>query len=89
MTKKNEPYYAEIRITGFCNKRALVDALQDAVTAISDYRPPEGDIEVSLEKFDAQPKPKGTWSWDNHWVAIKIPKRLRKVIEHCFGSVKL
>jgi len=88
MTKKDKPYYAEIRITGFDNKRELVDALRDAVTTISLHRPTEteSDIEVEIEEFTGV---QDLEVFDGGWKHVKLPKRLRKVIDHCFGSVKL
>lgn len=72
MPKKTN-YYAAIRICGFDNKKALVDAVKDAVEQINHYCVyDERTIEVSLEKL---PGPLGL-----DWEPIKTPKKIRKVI---------
>lgn len=72
MTKKDKKlYYAEIRICGFDNKKALTDAVHDAVEQIDHYcvydnRVVEVDMERRKYFFD--------------WVPIKLPKKLRKLL---------
>ncbi len=85
MTNKNKLYYAEIRIIGFDDKRNLVEAIQDAVERVAHYSPPAGDIEIEIEEF----KESQVTLTGSGWLPVKLPKRLVKTIEKCFGSVKL
>ena len=72
MTEKGNKkcYYAEIRICGFDNKKALTDAVQAAVEQINHYCVYDHRVvEVEMEKLSL---------FD--WVPMKLPKKLRKLL---------
>ncbi len=73
MPKQSNKYYAEIRICGIENKKALVDAVKDAVEQIDHYCVDDhATIEVIMEKLP------GPLALD--WEPIKTPKKIRKIL---------
>ena len=73
MPKKRNKYYAEIRICGFDNKKALTDAVKDAVEQIHHHCVYDDRVvEVEMEKL--------TLHRLLDWVPIKLPKKIRKLL---------
>jgi hypothetical protein len=68
--KKDGVYYAEIRICGFSDKKALTRAIRDAVEQIDHYCVySHRVVEVEMERCSLL-----------SWIPIKLPKKLRKLL---------